>query len=192
MVWLIGFLNLKHFINFYFLNMNYLNITKGEEILLKAASVGAAVLGLIGVYNFYKNNIWHPKIEVISVDFNKGVANLKINGKPFVLRGDSSYLIAYDWGIKFGFLPTNDGRRVYDRIEVLKRNMVHQVIRKADDEGVMNFVGVNESTFWNDAFEGDKGGLVAVASNFTGNEKILTQDVWGVKSGDGFSLFQEK
>lgn len=109
------------------------DISKGEEILLKAASIGAAILGVVAVYSFYKNNIWHPKIEVKRVDFRNGVADLVINGKPFVLRGDSSYLIAYDWGIKFGFNPTQDGRRVYDRIEVLKRNMVHRVIRKADE-----------------------------------------------------------
>lgn len=137
------------------------NISKGEEFLFKAASVGAALLGIIAVYSFYKNNIWHPKIEVKSVDFKNGVAQLVINDKPFTLRGDSSYLIAYDWGIKFGYTFTADGRRVYDRIEVLKRNLVHQVIHKAGEKGETAFTGFNESTFWNDAFEGGKGSLVA-------------------------------
>lgn len=165
------------------------NISQGEEYLLKIAGIGAAILGIVSVYSFYKNNIWKPKIEVKDVDFQNGVANLVVNGKPFVLRGDSSYLIAYDWGIKFGFTPKPNGQRVYDRIEILKRNMVQKVVRQA---GEVNFTGFDEKTFWNDAFDGGKGGLVAVARSFTGSEKAITEDVWGVKNSDSFSIFQDK
>lgn len=168
------------------------DISKGEEFLLKAGAIGAAVLGVVSVYNFYRNNIWHPKVEVKNIDYKNGVANLVINGKPFVLRGDSSYLIDNDWGIKFGYTQKSSGQRQYDRIEVLKRNMVHQVIHKADDSSVMSFTGFDEKTFWNDAFEGDKGGLVAVQRNFTGSEESIVSDVWGVKNSDGFSLFKDK
>jgi hypothetical protein len=49
-----------------------------------------------------------------------------------VLRGDSSYLIAYDWGIKFGHTYKEGTQVVYDRIEVLKRNSVKKVIKQAD------------------------------------------------------------
>lgn len=172
--------------------MEKFDLSKGEEILLKAAGIGAAVLGVVSIFSFYKNNIWHPKVEVKDVDFNKGIANLLINDKPFVLKGDSSYLIAYDWGIKFGFNPTPSGKRIYDRIEILKRNMVHQVIRKADDKNMIGFTGFNEKTFWNDAFDGAKGGLVAQTQSFTGNEKAINQDVFGVKDGEGFSIFNDK
>ena len=165
--------------------MGNLLLSKGEKLLVKAASIGAAVLGVVAVYTFYKNNIWHPKIEVKSVDFKNGVANLVINGKPFVLKGDSSYLIAFDWGIKFGFNPKADGSRVYDRIEVLKRGLVHQVIRKADDQQTAGFTGFNENTYWNDAFVGN-------TASFTGSEKAITDDVWGVKSSEGFSIFKDK
>lgn len=141
------------------------DLSKGEELLLKAAAIGAAVMGLVSVYNFYKNNIWHPKIEVKNIDYKNGVANLVINGKPFVLRGDSAYLINNDWGIKFGFTQKANGLRVYDRIEVLKRNMVHQVIHKADDAPLLGF---------------------------TGSEEAIVNNVWGVKSGEGFSIFNDK
>ena len=164
------------------------NLSRGEELLLKAASIGAAVLGVVAVYTFYRNNVWHPTVVVKDVDFKNGIANLEINGRPFVLRGDSSYLIGFDWGIRFGFLPTAEGRRVYDRIEVLKRGMVHQVIRQADKNG--SFTGFDERTFWNDAFEGGKGGL-SVAKSFTGEESRL-DSVWGTKSGDAFSIFERK
>lgn len=168
------------------------DLSRGEEILLKAASVGAAILGVVAVYTFYKNNIWHPKIVVKDVDFKNGIANLEINDRPFVLRGDSSYLIAFDWGVKFGFTPTADGKRVYDRIEVLKRGMVHQVIRKADEKNMVGFTGFDEKTFWNDAFEGGKGAMTAQVRSFTGSEKAIVDDVWGVKDGEGFSIFKDK
>jgi hypothetical protein len=142
------------------------NISQGEEILFKIAGIGAAILGVVAVYSFYKNNIWKPKVNVKSVDFSNGVANLEINDKPFVLKGDSSYLIAYDWGIKFGYTLKSDGRRVYDRIEILKRNMVQKVVREA---GEVSFTGFDEKTYWNDAFDGPKGGFVAVQQPFTGN-----------------------
>ncbi len=126
------------------------DISKGEEILLKIASVGAALLGIVAVYSFYKNNIWKPKVNVKKVDFANGIAELEVNGKPFILRGDSSYLIAFDWGIKFGFTVKANGQRVYDRIEILKRNMVQKVVREA---GEVSFTGFDEKTYWNDAFD---------------------------------------
>lgn len=167
------------------------NISKGEEALLKAASIGAAILGVVAVYNFYKNNLWQPKIEIKDVDYDEGVANLVVNGKPFVLRGDSSYLIGYDWGIKFGYTPKGNVRKA-DRIEILKRGMVHKVLRKVDEKHEAGFTGFDERTFWNDAFDGGKGGLTAVARSFTGDENAIVNDVWGVKSGDGFSIFNNK
>ena len=163
------------------------NISEGEEFLLKAASIGAAVLGIVAVYNFYKNNLWEPKIEVLDVDYNKGVAKLKINGREFILRGDSSYLIGFDWGIKFGYTPVGNAR-IADRIEVLKRGMVHKVIRSVGDFNMIGFTGFSEKTFWNDAFNGN----TKYPTNFTGSEEAITKDVWGVKDGEGFSIFNDK
>lgn len=167
------------------------NISQGEEFLLKAASIGAAVLGIVAVYNFYKNNLWEPKIEVLSVDYDKGIAKLMINGREFILRGDSSYLIGFDWGIKFGYTPKGASRQA-DRIEVLKRGMVHKVIRSVGDKNMIGFTGFDEKTFWNDAFDGNKGYLVAKPASFTGSEEAITKDVWGVKDGEGFSIFKDK
>jgi hypothetical protein len=167
------------------------NISKGEELLLKAASVGAAILGVVAVYNFYRNNLWQPKIEIKEVNYDEGIANLVVNGKPFILRGDSSYLIGYDWGIKFGYTPKGKVRKA-DRIEILKRGMVHKVLRKVDEKHEAGFTGFDERTFWNDAFDGGKGGLTAVARSFTGDENAIVNEVWGVKSGDGFSIFNDK
>lgn len=109
-----------------------LNIQPAEKKFLKFASISVAVLAVVNVWTFYKNEFWSPKIIIKSVDYKKGVAELEINGRPFRLRGDSSYLIGYDWGIKFGTTKVGN-KQVYDRIEVLKRNMVHKVLRSAND-----------------------------------------------------------
>lgn len=129
-----------------------LNLSDVQKRVLGIASISVAVLALVNAYAFYKNNLWSPTIMVESIDYKNGIANLIINGKPFTLRGDSSFLIGYDWGIRFGATQVGN-KRVYDRIEVLKRNLVHKVLRTKDD--THGFTG-DEATFWDDAFFGDK------------------------------------
>jgi len=119
-------------------NISY---SKEQKYLLKVAALGAAFLGLVSIYKFYKNSIWRPRIVIKEVDYANTKANLEIDGKPFLLEGDSTYLISYDWGIKFGFSPKKDGKRVSDRIEILKRGMVKDVI-KAKNE--VAFTGTEE------------------------------------------------
>lgn len=125
---------------------------KTSEFFLKLAAISTAILAVVNAYSFYRNNIWHPKIVVNKVDYENGVANLTINGKPFILRGDSLFLIDFDWGIKFGFTYLPSGVRVYDRIEVTKRGMVHEVLRQTPSESTLSFTGFSEENFWNDAF----------------------------------------
>lgn len=127
-------------------------LSKTNSIFLKIAAISTATIAVVGVYSFYRNQIWHPKIEILDVDWRNGVANLMINGKKFVLRGDSSYLISYDWGIKFGSTRLGSSS-VYDRIEVLKRGMVHEVLRSSNGKPQeTGFTGFSEENYWNDAF----------------------------------------
>lgn len=116
------------------------DLPKAESIFLKIAGISTAILGIFAAYSFYKNNVWQPSVVVKSIDYKKGIAELTINGKPFILVGDSVYLIGFDWGIRFGssYLPQS-GKRYFDRIEILKRNMVHKIITKEGEEH--NFVG---------------------------------------------------
>jgi hypothetical protein len=127
--------------------MAQFSLNVGEKVLLKIAGISAAFIAIFSAFTFYKNNIWHPKVEVVSVDYKNGVAKIIVNGKPFLLKGDSSYLISYDWGIKFGYTFKGNGERIYDRIEILKRNMVHSVIKKAEGVEEMGFVGEG-GDFW--------------------------------------------
>lgn len=108
--------------------MDNSNINKAKNILLKTAAISVAAIAVFNLYVFYRNNIWKPDIKVVDVDFNKGVANLLIDGRKFILRGDSAYLISFDWSIKFGTIFTDEKRSGYDRIELLKRGSVKQII----------------------------------------------------------------
>jgi len=126
--------------------------SKTSSFFLKLAAISTAALAVVNIYSFYRNNIWHPKVVVNSIDYENGVAKLTINGKPFILRGDSLFLIDFDWGIKFGFTYLPSGIRVYDRIEITKRGMVHEVLRQTPSESSLAFTGFNEENYWNDAF----------------------------------------
>lgn len=117
------------------------DLSKGEEILLKIAAVSAAALAVVNVYQFYKNNIYHPEVEVKEVDFAKGIAKLIIDGKPKIIKGDSSYLIGSDWSIQLGATFSSNNGRKYDRIEVLKRGNVDSVIKTAEGEEMQSFSG---------------------------------------------------
>jgi hypothetical protein len=134
------------------------NLSDVQKKVIGIASLSVAVLAIINAYAFYKNNLWSPTIEIIDIDYKNGIANLLISKKPFRLRGDSSFLIGYDWGIRFGATQLGN-KRVYDRIEVLKRNLVHKVLRTKED--THGFTG-DEKTFWDDVFFGDKANLTSV------------------------------
>jgi hypothetical protein len=123
-----------------------------SAVFLRIAAISTAALALVGLYTFYRNNLWHPKVIINSVDYANGVANLTIDGKEIILRGDSTFLIDYDWGIKFGYTYLPDGKRKYDRIEVTKRGMVHEVVRQTETLSTLAFTGFSEQNYWNDAF----------------------------------------
>jgi hypothetical protein len=117
------------------------DLSRGEEILLKVAAISAAALAVVNVYSFYKNNIYHPDVEVKNVDFAKGTASVLIDGKPKTIRGDSSYLIGNDWSIQLGATFSSSNGRKYDRIEILKRGNVDSVIKTAEGEEMQSFLG---------------------------------------------------
>jgi hypothetical protein len=118
---------------------------KTSQVLLKVAALSTATLAVIGVYTFYRNNIWHPKVDVLDVDFKNGIARLNVNGKPFTLKGDSQYLVAANYGVKFGYTYLENGKRVYDRIEILKNGLVQSVIKEAQGEEMPSANGKTEN-----------------------------------------------
>lgn len=104
------------------------SLNKPSNLLYKIAGAAAVILAIANLWGIYKNNFWEPVIEVVDVDYDKGIAHLKIHGQPFLLKGNSTYHIRYDWGIQFGTTNQSEGSG-YDRIEIVKNGMVQRIIK---------------------------------------------------------------
>jgi len=111
-----------------------LNLSKGTEVLIKAAGIAAAVVSIGAAYFFFLSYIYKPKIEVISVDYGIGKATIKILGifpRIIQLEGDTVYQVTGDWGIKIGTtLVADTGNPKYDKIELIRKSMVVEYLKK--------------------------------------------------------------
>jgi hypothetical protein len=125
---------------------------QASQVLLKIAAVSTATFAVVSIWTFYKQNIWFPKIVLKDVDYNKGVANLDVNGKPLHLEGNSTYGIGSSFGLKFGSTNNTQGKELYDRIEIVKNGLVRGIINEQGD--VMKSFTANERTYYNDVFNG--------------------------------------
>lgn len=100
-----------------------------NNIVRVAAFVGAITI-IAGGYTWYLNNVWKPHIEVISVDFENGKAQLKHRSKLIELEGDAVYWINADWGLRLGVLINDNGTPSYDRVDLLKKGMVVEYLKR--------------------------------------------------------------
>ena len=66
-------------------------LSKTTNNIIKVAAVVGAITVIAGGWAFYLNNLWKPKVEVLSVDFTNGVAVMKYDGKEIKLVGDAVY-----------------------------------------------------------------------------------------------------
>jgi len=105
-----------------------IRLTKTNDIIIKVAAIVGAVTIIAGGYTWYLNNIWKPHIEVLSVDFENGTAQLRHKSKIIDLEGDAVYWINGYWGLRLGIIVENDTAR-YDRIELLKKGMVVEYLK---------------------------------------------------------------
>jgi hypothetical protein len=103
-------------------------LSSKDSAIVQIATISVAIIAIVNAYAFYRNNIWQPTVVVNDVDYQNAIAHLTINGKEFVLHGDSTYNISYDWGIAFGTTYGKAGKE-YDRIEILKHGMVTHVVK---------------------------------------------------------------
>lgn len=106
-----------------------IKLSKTTNVLLQIAAIVGAITVLAGGYTFYLNYVWKPKIEVTEVDFNNATAKLKFGSKTLELEGDALFLLGGDWGIKFGSTKKG-GSLVYDRIELIRKGMVYEYLKK--------------------------------------------------------------
>lgn len=104
-------------------------LSKTNETIIKVAAIVGAITVIAGGYSFYLNNLWKPKVEVLVVDFNQALAKIKLNNKTIDIFGDANFWIGGDWSIRLGNSKVN-GQLIYDRIELLKKNMVVEYLKK--------------------------------------------------------------
>jgi len=104
-------------------------VSKTSDVIIKIAAIVGAATVLAGAYTYYLNNIWKPDVEVLSVDFEKAVALVKVGGKEIYVYGDATFLINTfgDWGIRFG---STRGTNYYDRLELTKKAMVVEYLKR--------------------------------------------------------------
>ena len=96
-------------------------------------SVMVAVFGgisvIAGAVMLYKNNVWSPKVEVISFDLPNGTAVVMINGIQQTMYGDDIVAAGGDWGVRL-VADTINGVKTYDRIELVKNGLVQEILYK--------------------------------------------------------------
>lgn len=107
-------------------------LTKGTDVLIKAAAIAAAVVSLGAAYGFFINFIYVPKVQVLEVDFGLGTARIKVVGlysRIIEIRGETIYQISGDWGVRLGSSVIG-GESRYNRVELVRKGMVVEYLQK--------------------------------------------------------------
>lgn len=104
-------------------------VSKTSDIIIKVAAFVGAITIIGGAYSYYLNNIWKPDVQIDTLDFDKGIAIVRVGKKSITVFGDSTFLIksAGNWGIRFG---TSKYNNKYDRLELIKNGMVVEYLKR--------------------------------------------------------------
>ena len=99
-----------------------------SKLVLKIVAVATVITALAGAYYFFVNNVWKPKVKVLSVDFANGFATLELPfGRKVDIYGDSQFLIGGDWGVRFGTV-IKSGKVSYENLQLLKHGLVDEYL----------------------------------------------------------------
>ena len=105
-----------------------ISLVNESKIVLKIVAIATVFTALGGAYYFFVNNVWKPKVKVLSVDFSNGFATLEMPfGRKVDIYGDSQFLIGGDWGVKFGTVIKN-GKVSYENLQLLKHGLVDEYL----------------------------------------------------------------
>lgn len=96
------------------------------QLISTVAIIAAAIVTIANIYPFILNTFWKPKVQVLSVDFQNGIAQINVNGKEKTLYENSTMAAGASWGIRFA----KDGKSDKDanRIELVKNDLVEDII----------------------------------------------------------------
>ena len=109
-----------------------LRLSKTSDIFLKTAAIIAGITALAGGYAFFLNYVWKPKVEVVRADYDDGTATIRVGSlfiKTIDISGDTIYQLSGDWGVRFGAV-LQGGKTVYNRIELVRKGMVVEYLKK--------------------------------------------------------------
>ena len=109
-----------------------IKLSRGTDVLIKAAAIGAAIVSLGAAYTFFLSYIYKPKVEVVDVDFGVGKARIRVLGiypQIIEISGETIYAIAGDWGVRIGSVNVA-GTTKYNRLELVRKNMVVEYLNK--------------------------------------------------------------
>jgi hypothetical protein len=103
-------------------------LEKQSKVVLKVVAVATVITALGGAYYFFINNVWKPKVKVLSVDFNNGFATVELPfGRKVNIYGDSAFLINGEWGVKFGTI-NRGGKVSYENLQLQKNGLVEKYL----------------------------------------------------------------
>lgn len=100
---------------------------KNIRVITTVAVIITAILAIAGGYDFIRSNIWVPKVEVVSVNFDSGICVLRVRGEEKTLTGDDTVFAGGPWGVRFGTLTLN-GDQHYHTVEMVKDGMVYKTL----------------------------------------------------------------
>ena len=106
-----------------------IKLSEANKRIIEIGAIAVAITSIAGGYSFYLNNVWKPKVTVVSVDFANGLAQVKVT-KMFGITstidiyGNANFNVGGDWAIRFGSSSINGSASIYDRLELTKKDMV--------------------------------------------------------------------
>lgn len=106
-----------------------IKLSEANKRIIEIGAIAVAITSIAGGYSFYLNNVWKPKVTVVSVDFANGLAIVKVT-KMFGITstidiyGNANFNVGGDWAIRFGSSSINGSTSIYDRLELTKKDMV--------------------------------------------------------------------
>jgi len=103
------------------------HLKKVKDTLLEVGSIATAIGALVAGFILYMNNVWQPTVELISVDYNLGIAVLsvgKTNPTTVTIYPDEKFSLGWGWNVQFGIDYNYD----LERIELVKNNITYTVL----------------------------------------------------------------
>lgn len=107
-------------------------VDKSKKVMNVMISVATTLSVLGGAFFLVYNNLWKPYVTVIDVDWQKGFADIHVNGKAVQLVKNAKVTAGGDWAVRFN--ASSGDMEKLDRIELVKGDVVYiTVLRKEDD-----------------------------------------------------------